>query len=246
MSKTRLTFPTEFAREQNSYVVKDGTKMYLFDERTQFIYKISFKLGHVSGDGLDKYVEKSYSAVEKKFYVDNYDILFSRRDFRETGALATDPYFCQVNDIQAPDVRWQEYRFDSSGNKQVINSYIFLNDQLVYDPQLDKLAFRADKKTFDILSSASTFDGHPPTFKIDNADATKQAAERAKVEIFDSYADQLISSKEQMADKTWIRRFAQKHFLLIFKANHVNPNPRVFYGFPIKELRIHPYDQQKY
>lgn len=246
MSKTRLTFPTEFAREQNSYVVKDGTKMYLFDERTQFIYKISFKLGHVSGDGLDKYVEKSYSAVEKKYYVDNYDILFSRRDFRETGAAATEPYFCQVNDEQSPDVRWQEFSFDSSGNRKVNDCYIFLNDQLVYDPQLDKLAFRQDKKTFDILDSATTFDGFGPTFPVNNADATKEAAERAKVEVFNSYADQLVSSKEQMSDKTWIRRFAQKHFLLIFKANHINPNPRVFYGFPIKDLRIHPFDQQKY
>ena len=257
-TKSRLSFPTKFAREQNYYEVKNGTKMYIFDHITQFIYKVSFKLGQVSGDGLDEYVYKSYSSVEKRFFVNNYDILFSRRDYREVGAPATEYYKCQVNTAPreknldgTPDYTNAQIPFERRISPDY-ESYTFLNDQLVYDPQLDDMAFR-NKKGFDILKTGITEAIAPnlgvtyPVVATSTASVSESLAENSdKTEVFLDYATQKSLSESVMKDKAWIRRFAQKHFLFIFKANNVNPTPRIFYGFPVKELRIHPYDQVKY
>lgn len=231
-TKQRLGFPTKFAKEQNTYEVKDGTKMFLFDHITQFIYRVSFKLGQVSGDGLDEYVSKSYSSVEKKFKVDNYDILFARRDFREAG---TTDWFCQVNDSNLAD---QSKRWNVDHE-----SYVFLNDQLMYDPQLGENAYK-NKKMLEInLSSNLT---PAPEYLVSHSNLNTQTQNRNKVEKFDSYMDQRSLANSVMKNKTWIKRFAQKHFLMIFRSNNVMQDPRIFYGFPIKSLRYHPYDQVKY
>ena len=257
-TKSRLSFPTKFAREQNYYEVKDGTKMYIFDQITQFIYKVSFKLGQVAGDGLDEYVFKSYSSVEKKFFLSNYDILFARRTYREVGAPADVDYLCQVNAAPTKFISTVPKVYDYTGAKIVQNrrisedyeSYTFLNDQLVYDPQLVHLAFRG-KKEFDILGTTS-MDAHGnfPSYLVGPTDTGSMTAtdaqNQAKVERFIPYNDQKVIADDIMKDKAWIRRFAQKHFLFIFRSNNVNPSPRILYGFPVKDLRIHPYDQVKY
>lgn len=257
-TKSRLSFPTKFAREQNYYEVKDGTKMYLFDQITQFIYKVSFKLGQVAGDGLDEYVFKSYSSVEKQFFLSNYDILFARRTYREVGAPPNDPYLCQVN--AAPTARNPDGSLNYTSAKitqdrrisELYESYTFLNDQLVYDPQLVHLAFRG-KKEFDILGSTALDAQTPPqgpSYIVGATDTGSMTAtdtdNQAKVEVFIPYDDQKKIADDIMKDKAWIRRFAQKHFLFIFRSNNVNKNPRILYGFPVKDLRIHPYDQVKY
>jgi hypothetical protein len=235
-AKQRLGFPTKFAKEQNTYEVKDGTKMFLFDHVSQFIYRVSFKLGQVSGDGLDEYVSKNYSAVEKKFLIDNYDILFARRDFRgypDTTSDSTKTWFCQVNDSNLSD-QTKRWNVDHE-------SYIFLNDQLMYDPQLGETAFK-NKKMIGINTTVGGAE-YPVSVTSLNNDATKN---QLKVEKFDTYKDQRTLANTIMKDKTWIKRFAQKHFLMIFRSNNVMPDPRIFYGFPIKSLRYHPYDQVKY
>ena len=155
----RLTFPTKFAKEQNTYFVKDRLKMYLFDHTTQYIFQISFVLGEISSTGLDKYVYEKYSA-------------------RDT----------------------------------------FLNDQLVYDSQLGYDAFNINKAAITVSSGGT----------------------------YSSYANQLATSKKVMRDKEWITKFAQKHFLLIFKANNLNETPKILYGFRMKDMRDHPYDKFKY
>jgi len=238
-AKQRLGFPTKFAKEQNFYEVKakdeksTPTKMYIFDQVTQFIYKVSFKLGQVSGDGLDEYVSQSYSSVEKKFKVDNYDILFARRDFKDPNVDANSPvatYKSQVNADNVPSA----YRYNEDHE-----SYLFLNDQLVYDPQLGKNAFSKTKSVLDIETPGQTY-------PVGSTVHGSQADNQAKVETFIPYEDQKNLSDSIMKNKAWIRKFAQKHFLMIFRSNNVMEDPRIFYGFAIKDLRYHPYDQVKY
>ena len=233
-AKQRLGFPTKFAKEQNFYEVKDGTKMYLFDQVTQFIYKVSFKLGQVSGDGLDEYVSQSYSSVEKKFKVDNYDILFARRDFKDPNVAANEPVYTWKSQVNA-NITYSNpsYRYNVDHE-----SYLFLNDQLVYDPQLGTSAYK-NKSVLDIQSPGLTY-------PVTATNHGTQAQNVAKVETFIPYVDQRNLSNSIMKNKAWIRKFAQKHFLMIFRSNNVMEDPRIFYGFPIKDLRYHPYDQVKY
>jgi hypothetical protein len=112
------------------------------------------------------------------------------------------------------------------------------------------LGFRG-KKEFDILGTTSTdVYGQFPTYLVGPTDTGSMTAtdadNQAKVERFIPYDEQKEIADHIMKDKAWIRRFAQKHFLFIFRSNNVNKNPRILYGFPVKDLRIHPYDQVKY
>jgi len=189
----RLSFPTQFTKEQNTYFIDNKTRMYLFDNSIQFIYKMSFNLGEINEDGLDDYVFNAYSLKEKKFFITNPEILFAKRDY------------INING-------------DTVNQVVLGNGYTFLNDQVVYDPQAGEDAFR-NKAAVTVTTAGKTFV---------------------------PYTDQLAISRKIMKDKTWIRRFAQKHFLIIFKSNELNQNPRIFYGVPIKYLRLHPYDKLKY
>lgn len=188
----RLSFPTKFAKEQTSYFIPDKSRLYLFDNLIQFIYKLSFNLGSINKDGLDDYVYNAYSLQDKKFFITNPEILFARRDYVNTNN-------------------------DTVNQVELEKGYTFLNDQLVYDPQLGDNAFR-NKALVNVTTA-----GRP----------------------FVPYNTQLSLSRSIMKNKLWIKRFAQKHFLLVFKSNELNDNPRIFYGVPMKQLRAHPYDKVK-
>ena len=103
-------------------------------------------------------------------------------------------------------------------NQVATDGYTFLNDQLVYDSQLGYDAFNINKAAITVSSGGT----------------------------YSSYANQLATSKKVMRDKEWITKFAQKHFLLIFKANNLNETPKILYGFRMKDMRDHPYDKFKY
>lgn len=189
----RLTFPTQFAKQQNTYFIENKIRMYLIDNTIQFIYKVSFNLGEINKDGLDNYVFNAYSLQEKKFSITNPEILFSKRDYIDRSG-------------------------DTVNQVSLNNGYTFLNDQLVYDSQMGDNAFR-NKSDVTVTTAGKTFV---------------------------PYSEQLSRSHKIMKNKSWIKRFAQKHFLLIFKSNELNDDPRIFYGVPVKSLRSHPYDQMKY
>lgn len=193
----RLSFPTQFTKEQNTYFIENKTRMYLFDNAIQFIYKMSFNLGEIQHDGLDDYVFNAYSLEEKKFFITNPEILFARRDYVDINGDT-------VNQV-----------LPNNGG------YTFLNDQVVYDPQVGDDVFR-NKAVVNVQNVTTTGKSFVP------------------------YTQQLAVSRKIMKNKAWIRRFAQKHFVIIFKSNELNENPRIFYGVPLKYVRIHPYDKLKY
>ena len=189
---SRLTFPTVFAKEQNTYFIKDRMRMYLFDHTSQYIIQLSFGLGEITSTGLDKYVYEKYSAREKLQVFSNEEIVFSRRTY-------TDSNGDTVNQVGT-------------------DGYTFLNDQLLYDAQLGYDAFNINKDLITVSAGGT----------------------------YSTYPEQLAASKYIMRDKEWITKFAQKHFLLIFKANNLNQTPKVLYGFRMRDLRDHPYDKFKY
>ena len=206
----RLTFPTKFAKEQNTYFVRNNTRIALFDNNIQFIYKLSFKLGAINNDGVDEYVFSSYTGEEKKFFITTSEIVFSRRDYvdaegNNVNQIVTNKYIEKFNEH--------------------VSGYTFLNDQIVYDPQMQDNAFR-NKATINVTGPSGRG--------------------------FKSYADQLTIANNVMKEKVWMRKYAQKHFMIIFKSNELNtptdstPGPRIYYGVPIKDLREHPYDRTKY
>ena len=256
---SRLKFPSRFAKAQIKFTVENGQRIHLFDTTTQFIYKVGFNVGEIEQYGLptilqhyypdipfqpyetdvkypvsklyslDNYIEKTYTIEEKTYQPSKYveNLLFS---LRTLGAPAVD----QVDEFGA--------NFYEDDEKQLDNgNYTFLIDQIVYDAQLKDTVFMKNSTyVINVKSDAvsNTVGQNHPVY-----DPVGVTIDRNS---FVPYAQQKTIANNIMKDKMWIKRFADKHYLIIFKPNNVNLNPRILFGVPISTFRVHPNDDTRY
>lgn len=271
---SRLTFPTWVAQAQVMYYLPKGTRIYLLDNTKQSISKITFNIGNVetqvvenhpvftfeitdaSGNALknpyqinqpntdvkypigklyslNNYIDMSYSTHEKTGIPSSYieNIVFSERTLAAPSANHVNPT--------------GQYLY-SAGDKQLtVSGYTFYMDQLVYDAQLKEKVFLKDDKYFlniasDRISNASSFG------KLNEIEDPRGVGVTILRDSFVPFAQQKTISENIMRDKMWIKRFADKHYLAVFKSNNVNLNPRIFFGVKLEELRSHFTDDTRY
>ena len=265
-------FPSRLATSQLKYTVPNGTRMFLFDTVTQFIHKVSFNVGEVEEYGvpnyvvytnpyktnqpntdvkypvsklysLKNYINNSYTESEKTYFPTKYfeNLTFSLRTLAAPGANQVD--------------EWSNPYYTEDETQLTSTDYTFYIDQLVYDAQLKETAFRKTDRYVlniksDAISNASSLnantasDPHPSPNSY-NAAYDKDPVSYAR-DSFVPYEDQKTISADIMKDKMWVKRFADKHYLIIFKANNVNKNPRVLFGVKLSDLRALPNDGTRY
>lgn len=270
---SRLTFPTWVAQAQVMYYLPKGTKIYLLDNSKQSISKITFNIGEIEtrvvenytefvneivnpqGEivrlpyqtnqpdqtdvkypvsqlySLNNYIDMMYTTEEKLYHPSKYpeNIAFSERTLAAPSANHVNP---TGQDLY------------SAGDKQLTDSgYTFYMDQLVYDAQLKEKVFLKDDKYFlniasDRISNASSLGTYHEVYDPVGVTIARDS--------FVPFSQQKTIAENIMKDKMWIKRFADKHYLAVFKSNNVLLNPRLFYAVSLEELRSHFTDDTRY
>lgn len=173
----------------------------LYNYNTYFYQKLS------DINDVESYINKPPSQIARTQIA--YDVpLGSRMYVFDLGYQRIYNYSFSYDNLRKFDSVFSERPGQQNGQL-----YQFLNDQVVYDSQLEDFAFEKPLLTFeDSLSNENT---------------------RAE-------------SKEIMRKNYWLKRFAEKLFLIVFRANHLQPKPKVLFGFEMKNLRENKVDQNKW
>lgn len=256
----RLKFPTQVAQRQVQYFLPKGTRMYMFDVRSQAISKITFNIGEIESFtipeewdyyyanrpyqphseekypvsklySLNNYIDMLYTVEEKTYHPSKYieNLVFSERTLSAPSPGQTTP---TGQDLY------------KAGDKQLDDTgYTFYIDQLVYDAQLKENVFLKDNKyslniANDRISNASSVGTSHPIY-----DPVGVTISR---DVFLPFAQQKTIAADIMKDKMWLKRFADKHYLAVFKSNIVDLKPRVLFGVKLEELRAHFTDDTRY
>jgi len=269
----RTQFPSRLALSQIKYNVKNGTRMYLFDTVTQFIHKVSFNIGEVEEYGvpnyvvytnpyktnqpntdvkypvsklysLKNYINMSYTEKEKTHFPTNYfeNITFSLRTTAAPGPTQQD--------------EWYNNYYEEDEVQLTSTSYTFFIDQLVYDPQLKERAFLKNDNKFainiksDAISNASSVNANTASDPTPSVNSYHPVYDKNPVaysrDSFVPFAEQKVISANIMRDKKWLKLFADKHYLAVFKANNINKNPRVLFGVLLEDIRALGNDTSRY
>lgn len=183
--------------------------------------------------GADLFVTDGYTASEKTWIITNAieNIRFSQR-------------VCDVPPADSAD-EWGNLWYEEDQAQLTHNSYTFFGDQVIYDSQLKDRFWdvKGTKHTIRIKYDRWPNDalGIPYT-KYYNGENYTVTVNRSS---FVSYADAKKVSKSIMNGRTWLQRFADKKFLILFRPNTINSNPRVLYGVPVADLRYHDSDKKR-
>jgi hypothetical protein len=189
--------------------------------------------------GADLYVTDGYSASEKTWIISNAieNIRFSQRICDVPAAVSSD--------------EWGNLWYQEDQKQLEKSSYTFFADQVVYDAQLKdrfwgvkgtehKIKIKYDRWPNNVMPDMS-----PITFPYTKYyNGVEYAVDFDRSEFLD-YADSRRVSKLIMSGKTWLQRFADKKFLILFRPNHINSNPRILYGIPVADLRYHDSDKKR-
>ena len=189
--------------------------------------------------GADLYVTDGYTASEKKWIISNAieNIRFSQR-------------VCDVPPAVSSD-EWGNLWYEEDQVQLTKDSYTFFADQVVYDAQLKdrfwgvKGAKHNIRIKYDRWPNNIMPDMSPVTFPyIKEYNGAEYIVHYDRGE-FLSYEASKMVSKSIMNGRTWLQRFADKKFLILFRPNNINSNPRVLYGVPVADLRYHDSDKKR-
>jgi len=250
---------------QNIYYIPTGTKIHILDNTNQAIFKVSFNVGEIETDvvdnytvftneirdvngdiikfpnqtnqplqtdvkypvsklyALNNYINNSYTIEEKATIPSKYieNLLFSLRTLDAPSASHSYP-------------DGSTYYLDGETQLNSFGYFLFI-DQVVYDSELKSKLFLKDDtnlglniKTDDV--SNTPYVGQSLTYY----DPVGVTIDRAS---FVPYAEQKTIAENIMSNKIWIRKFADKHKLLVFKSNNVDLNPRILFAIKLEEAR---------
>ena len=285
-----IEYPTRFAKDQITFKVPDGSRVYLFNLRTQFISQIAFKVGtldtigpamqstQVYNDEVDKQTENNEGplahdgTIRKKEKIEMRDHYMNRTfgaDMYVTdGYTASEKTWIISNnvenirfsqricDVPHPDSsdEWGNLWYKEDQMQLTKKDYTFFADQVVYDAQLKDRFWdmKGQKHMMNIKG-----DSFPNWIKPDSSirphtDYPYTKYYNGTVYTVDFRRDHFVNypttktiSKTLMHSREWLRRFADKKFLILFRPNMINSQPRVLYGIPIADLRYHDSDKKR-
>lgn len=259
-------FPSFFAKEQNIFKVKTGEKIHLFDLKKQFVTKVSFNVGEIETYGLPTVLGHYYPdlpyqpyetevkyPVSRLYSLESYVNRFYNAEERVSHAskFLENTRF-SLRTLDAPNVEHKDSfgnnLYNDNDTQLVSDGYKFLIDQLVYDPQLRGKVFLKDSTQFDINIKSDaitniTSAAHP-VFDVKNTPFPTTGVNYTR-DSFVPYAQQKAIAEQIMNVRPWLKRYADKHYLILFKPNNVDENPKVLFGVTLSSLREYVRDDTK-